>query len=106
VDGGEVDGGQLDGGDVHARAREVAALADEVRAVVAWARRAAGVDWESAAAEAFRARLHAETERVLAAAREVDEAASALLAHAASLDTISSSRAGAVVGGIIRRLLA
>jgi hypothetical protein len=105
VDGGEVDGGPADGGEVHARAREVAALADEVRAVVAWARRAAGVDWESAAAEAFRTRLHAETERVLAAAREVDEAASALLAHARALDALSPSRAGAVVAGIVRRLL-
>ena len=61
----------MDADAVRARAREVAALADEVRAVAAWARRAADADWESVAAEAFRAQLHAEIERVLAAAGAV-----------------------------------
>ena len=91
----------MDGGEVRERAREVAALADEVRAVVFRARRAAAVDWESVAAETFRERLHVETERVLAAAREVDEAASALLVHAAALDAASPV---ALVGDILRRL--
>ena len=40
--------------------------------------RAAGADWQSVAAEAFRAELDTEIEHVLAAARAVDEVASAL----------------------------
>jgi hypothetical protein len=99
----------LDADVVRARAREVAALADEVRSLAAWVRRAADADWESVAAEAFRAQLHAEIERVLAAAAAVDEAAAALVAHALAVEaTAASSPAlvvSEVVGGVVRRLL-
>jgi len=92
-----------------ARAREVAALADEVRSVAAWVRRAADADWESVAAEAFRAQLHAEVERVLAAAVAVDEAAAALVAHALAVEAspalVVGEVVGQVVGDVVRRLL-
>jgi hypothetical protein len=98
----------VDADAVRARAREVAALADEVRAVAAWARRAADADWESVAAEAFRAELHAEIERVLVTAGAVDEAAAALVAHALAVEAAATSPAqlvGDVVGEVVRRLL-
>jgi uncharacterized protein YukE len=91
----------VDGDDVRATAREVAALADEVRAVVARARRAAGADWQSVAAEAFRAELDTEIEHVLAAARAVDEVATALLTHAAAVEDAPLN----AVAEVVRRLL-
>jgi len=94
----------VDGDAVRAQAREVAALADEVRRVVAWARRAADADWESLAAEAFRAQLHAEVDGLPAAAAAVDEAAAALVAHALAVDALASSPVHAV-GEVVRRLL-
>jgi hypothetical protein len=93
---------------VRARAREVAALAEEVRALAAWVRRAADADWESVAAEAFREQLHAEIQRVLAAAAAVDEAAAALVAHALAVEATAASPApvvGEIVGDVVRRLL-
>jgi len=97
----------VDGDAARARAREAAALADEVRAVATWTRRSADADWESVAAEAFRSELQAEVDAVLAAAGAVDAAAAALLAHALAVDAIASAAADAagVVGGIVRRLL-
>jgi hypothetical protein len=92
----------VDADAVRARAREVAALADEVRGVASWARRAGDADWESVAAEAFRTRLHAEIERVLAAAVAVDEAAAALVAHALAVEAITLSP-GEVVREVVRR---
>jgi hypothetical protein len=98
----------VDGDVVRARAREVAALADEVRSLAAWVRRAADADWESVAAEAFRAQLHAEIERVLAAAAAVDEAATALIVHALAVEATAASPAlvvAEVAGDVVRRLL-
>jgi hypothetical protein len=91
----------VDGDDVRATARDVAALADEVRAAVAGARRAAGADWQSVAAEAFRAELDTEIEQVLAAARAVDEVATALLTHAAAVEDAPLN----AVAEVVRRLL-
>ncbi|MFI7585949.1 hypothetical protein ACIB24_02600 [Spongisporangium articulatum] len=62
-------------GAVRAVAGEVRSAADELRA-------AAAVDWESLAAEAFRAELAAEVTRVLAVASALDEAAGAVARHA------------------------
>jgi hypothetical protein len=102
----------VDADAVRARAHEVAALADEVRALAAWVRRSADADWESVAAEAFRAELHAEIERVLAAAVAVDEGAAALVAHALAVEATASASAvvvgeavGEAVGEVVGRLL-
>jgi hypothetical protein len=72
--------------------------------LAAWARRAADADWESVAAEAYRAQLHAEIERVLAAAVAVDEAAAALVAHALAVEATGSWPAQ-VVSEVVGRLL-
>jgi hypothetical protein len=95
----------VDGGDLRSAAREVAAIADEVRAVAARARRAADVDWESVAGEAFRAELHGEVDRVLRAARYVDDAAAALVAHAAAVDAAGPLAPLTIIGGVVRQVL-
>ena len=95
----------MDGEGVREKAREVAAMAEAVRAVAARARRAADVDWESVAAEAFRAELHGEIERVLAAARAVDDAATALATHAAAVEAAGPLAALPFLDGIVRRVL-
>ena len=69
-------------------------------------RRAADADWESVAAEAFRAQLHGEIQRVLDAAAAVDAAAAALVAHALAVEAASSALVAAeAVGDVVRRLL-
>ena len=95
----------MDGEVLRGTAREVAALADEVRSIAARVRRAADVDWESVAAQAFRAELEEEVERVLTAARRVDEAAAALVAHALAVEAAGPAAPLALFGGILRQVL-
>jgi hypothetical protein len=80
------------GGDEHARAqaRRVTALAEQVRAASAelGSAQIMGLDWHSAAAQAFRDRVGQEVVRLRGVAASVDEAAEALALHARALDAL------------------
>ena len=80
----------MDGEGVREKAREVAAVAEAVRSV---------------AAEADRTELHGEIERVIVAARAVDEAAAALVRHALAVEAAGPLPALPLVDGLVRRLL-
>lgn len=78
--------GDRDAEQVRALARAVARLAEELRAARDRARAAGEVDWVSAAAGRYRARLHEEVSGLTGLAGELDDAARLLLAHAAAVE--------------------
>lgn len=67
---------------IRADAAAVRGLADDARSVAAALRDALGVDFVSKAADRYRADLREAAARADATARELDDAAAALLAHA------------------------
>lgn len=76
------------GGPAWRLSAQVAELADDVRGLAGSAQAAAGVDWSSVAAEAFRRALLEDSAAVLQAAGRLDEAAAAVRRHAHAVEVV------------------
>ncbi|HET9657214.1 MAG TPA: hypothetical protein VFP72_17815 [Kineosporiaceae bacterium] len=76
----------MDGDELRRLATRVTAVAEQARRVAVRAGGVSGVSWQSAAAEAFRARLAEEAHAVRGAAGEVDSVARALMRHAQAVE--------------------
>lgn len=74
--------------EVRRSAARVRQIGDDVRQLADRAGAAAAGQWRSTAAATFRQRLAEETARVRAIAAELDDAAEALLRHAAAIDGV------------------
>jgi hypothetical protein len=77
-----------DPAELHRLAHRMRAEAEEVRHVAAWAGATAGVPWRSPAAELFRERVHERVGALRRVARQLEEAADLLGAHARAVATV------------------
>jgi uncharacterized protein YukE len=71
--------------DLRRGAHQLHAVAEQVRRLAAEVSSAAGVEWQSSAAERFRDRLAVEASAVRRCAHALDDAAHAFAAHAAAV---------------------
>lgn len=96
-----------DSQDVRRLAARTRLLAGQVRTAAARVRSTAGVDWESAAAEAFRCRVAEHAGRLLVVADRLDDGAAALTLHAEEVDRslVHLRAAAALAGALGSRLL-
>lgn len=96
-----------DAQDVRRLAARARLLAGQVRTTAAEMRSTAGVDWESAAAEAFRRRAAEHAGRLLVAADRLDDGATALSLHAEEVERslVQLRAAAGFAGALGSRLL-
>ena len=84
----------MDGNQVRGYAGEVGAIREEVRAVAARLGAAGAQTWRSVAAQEFRARLEEQQRGLSAAVALLDDACSALEAHARTVDEVLAGPVG------------
>ncbi len=90
-----------DPAELHRLAARVRAEADELRAVAAVVATAAGVPWRSPAAALFRERVHDRVVGLRRAARDADDAADLVAAHARAVAE-ALGHAEEVARGVVR----